>query len=396
MKQILPILSSLKLRLAYFAQRAAGFFSRLRPTSPMGSVAPVVLKGVLLLVALLVLVPAAQPFAEMEVRGDVTAAAPAATTTVPASAIPTMTPASLQTAAATPAPTPTPYVPTPSPGISLTPHTEPVTATVTIAPTATAAAAKPSAKPPAKPSKPTLLLRVYKGSQTTVAIRLQDGKETAERVMICSTGRTSNLTPEGTFKIYAKYSYRQLQGAMGQYCSRFNGGILFHSVPIDNAAKKMSVGKSRMKISNYEKLGSMDSDGCVRLLARDALWIYNNCPNGTRVEVVSGSSPYGTGSKPALKSGPPYRSEDGQYGWDPTDPDPGNPYRKPQPTASPTAAPTQQPPVTPTATEAPLPSPTASEPATQAPGLAPPRGIIPASPAAVFGLFGNILWPGCV
>lgn len=226
------------------------------------------------------------------------------------------------------------------------------------------AAGTPRPSPsPRPPRDNALLLRVYKGSQCVVALRVEGGAETAVRVMICSTGKTYGRTPDGTFKITSKYKYHQLKGYMGQYCSRFNGSILFHSVPIDNGARTMAEGKSRMKLSYYSQLGSMASSGCVRLLVRDALWIYSNCPAGTVVEVVGGASPWGGGGKPALKPGPPYTSEDGAYGWDPTDPDPANPYRnEPEATAepTPTPAPVPTPEPTPAPTEPPAPEPTAS------------------------------------
>ncbi len=345
-----------------YAQTVAHFIGRadLKISAP-------VLKAALLLALVLASAPGASGSGLLAVFEDDAAAS--LTTTPPASALSapaTIAPIRMTTPVSATMVSNTTFAPTASPAISPSPSP---TIQPTAAPTVKAALPKPTPKPGATtaPSKAILLLRVYKGSQTVVAIRMEGGKEAAARVMICSTGRSSGLTPNGTFKIYAKYAYRQLQSAMGQYCSRFNGGILFHSVPIDNGAKKMSAGKSRMKISNYNKLGSMDSDGCVRLLVRDALWIYNNCPKGTRVEVVSSSSPFGTGSKPALKSGPPYTSKDGQYGWDPTDPDPKNPYRN--------ATSTQKPSATATLPASNLPS---SQPSTEPP----PSALPSATPAA--------------
>ena len=366
MKHILPILGSLKQHLAHFAKRAVGLFGRLFSSAAVRASAPAVLKGALLLL-LLVFVPVYGSGLLPAFEDTAIASPTAAITHQPGTATP------IRSVAATPTAKPDVTTLAPVATLFLSPAPSPSLLPATPAPTKKTAAPHTITKKPAAtpaPSKSIAVLRVYKGSQTVVAIRMEGGKETAARVMICSTGRTSGLTPNGTFKIYAKYAYRQLQGAMGQYCSRFNGGILFHSVPIDNGAKKMSVGKSRMKISNYNKLGSMDSDGCVRLLVRDALWIYNNCPKGTRVEVVSGSSPFGTGSKPVLKSGPPYTSVDGQYGWDPTDPDSKNPYRnttstpKPSPAATPAASdpPSMQP-----TTEPHSPVPSSATPATDNP-----------------------------
>lgn len=139
--------------------------------------------------------------------------------------------------------------------------------------------------------------------------------------MICSSGKT---TPEGTYRVYKKYRYHSLYGAKGQYCSRIVGHFLFHSVPIDENARKVEEGKSRMKLDEYEKLGTRASDGCIRLLCRDAKWVYDNCDKTTVVVMTADSGPVPPAA-PALIAGAPYETEPG-YGWDPTDPDPENPY----------------------------------------------------------------------
>ena len=202
---------------------------------------------------------------------------------------------------------------------------------VTVTPTATA---KPTPAPkPGEPIPGNYVLVVYKGSQVVVAYEADiNGKydpKQAYRKMICSTGSSSGLTPNGTFKIYNKYAYRALQGSYGQYASRFNGGILFHSVPIAQSADTVEAGRSMMSTAAYNKLGSPASHGCVRMLVRDAKWIYNNCKLGTKVIVTGESSPVGGAGKPALKRYPPYTNSIGDRGWDPTDPHPDNPYNNP-------------------------------------------------------------------
>lgn len=164
-------------------------------------------------------------------------------------------------------------------------------------------------------------LVVYFGSQSVVAYRAENGRWVEERVMICSSGKT---TPEGTYRVYKKYRYHSLYGAKGQYCSRIVGHFLFHSVPIDENARKVEEGKSRMKLDEYEKLGTRASDGCIRLLCRDAKWVYDNCDKTTVVVMTADSGPVPPAA-PALIAGAPYETEPG-YGWDPTDPDPENPY----------------------------------------------------------------------
>jgi len=73
--------------------------------------------------------------------------------------------------------------------------------------------------------------------------------------------------------------------------------------------------------NSYRNLGKRASHGCVRLCTRDCKWIYDNCPMGTQVRIVSAKGPAGS-SIPALKSGSRYA------GWDPSDPSPKNPYNR--------------------------------------------------------------------
>ena len=199
---------------------------------------------------------------------------------------------------------------------------------------------KPTTKPAATPTvtpceviKGNYVLVVYKGSQTVVVYEADRNDNydpyVAYRKMICSTGATSDLTPNGTFKIYAKYIYRALIDAYGQYCTRFNGGILFHSVPIATSARTIEQGRSMIDMNEYNKLGSPASHGCVRMLVCDAKWIYDHCKMNTKVIVTDETSPVGTAGKPALKRYSPYTDALGTYGWDPTDPHPDNPYNNP-------------------------------------------------------------------
>lgn len=110
-----------------------------------------------------------------------------------------------------------------------------------------------------------------------------------------------------------------MAGVYGQYCTQITGNILFHSVPYltrgDNAS---------LEYWAYDKLGTTASAGCIRLTTTDAQWIYNNCKNGTQVEFYSSSNPGPLGKPTARKissEASPYKN------WDPTDPNPNNPWK---------------------------------------------------------------------
>jgi lipoprotein-anchoring transpeptidase ErfK/SrfK len=139
------------------------------------------------------------------------------------------------------------------------------------------------------------------------------------KAMICSTGASTGIYNNGTYKTLGKARWGQLIGPVwGQYCTRVFGGVLFHSVPYlkqnDN---------STLEYWEYDRLGENRSLGCIRLTVADAKWLYNNCPVGTSVQFYGSSDPGPLGKPSAQKvtsAGEPYR------GWDPTDPDPKNPW----------------------------------------------------------------------
>lgn len=130
------------------------------------------------------------------------------------------------------------------------------------------------------------------------------------KTFACSVGLPSTPTPTGTWYTPAKYRWHELMGpSYGQYCTRITPhsmGILFHSVA-GSAMNSFSITSVE-----YNKLGSPASHGCVRLCVRDAKWIYDHCPIGTKVTISDTSdTPF---DKPSTIKIP-----NGQT-WDPTDP----------------------------------------------------------------------------
>ncbi|MBQ9983860.1 MAG: L,D-transpeptidase family protein [Lachnospiraceae bacterium] len=136
------------------------------------------------------------------------------------------------------------------------------------------------------------------------------------KAMICSVGETGN-TPEGVFELGAREEWLALENDVyGQYATVITGSFLFHSVPY------FTQDKSDLEIEEYNKLGKSVSAGCVRLSVIDAKWIYDNCGEGTLVEIFESDyeGPLGKPVAAVISSG-------GSVGnWDPTDPDRENPY----------------------------------------------------------------------
>ncbi|MBQ2957632.1 MAG: Ig-like domain-containing protein [Clostridia bacterium] len=129
--------------------------------------------------------------------------------------------------------------------------------------------------------------------------------------MICSSGRSSS--PGLASGLYSMHGGRMIwMDGVAIYATRIKGSYLFHSV----IYHEHNMGA--LDAAAYEKLGSKASGGCIRLLAGDAKWIYDNVPKGCFVSMMEPPrdiNEYGAVSKPPLVSG----------NWDPTNPSPKNP-----------------------------------------------------------------------
>ena len=135
------------------------------------------------------------------------------------------------------------------------------------------------------------------------------------KVFVCSPGYA---TPLGTFHTGTKWRWEVLMGGVwGQYCTQVYQGILFHSVFYH------STDPSTLYYNAYNQLGTICSHGCIRVTVADAKWLYENCPSGTAVHIYdSNSLPVAKPTAQKIPTDSPWR------GWDPTDPDSRNPWKK--------------------------------------------------------------------
>lgn len=184
----------------------------------------------------------------------------------------------------------------------------------------------------AKKSKDNLYCLVVNRRTNTVTVYTydDDGKYTVPvRAMICSCGAGgANITPVGEYKTASEAEWASLFGddehefLFGQYATEFSGTYLFHSVPYESESK------DALEPGEFNKLGTNASQGCVRLMVADCYWIYKNCALNTPVLVIDedkSADPLGT---------PPLVKKPADGGWDPTDPDPNNPYKDKLPSIS--------------------------------------------------------------
>ena len=139
------------------------------------------------------------------------------------------------------------------------------------------------------------------------------------KVVKTFTVSTGTVTPTGTYSTTKGYKWGALFGGVyGQYSTRITGSILFHSVPY------YKQDPSTLEWEEYNKLGTKASAGCIRMRVIDAKWIFDNCPAGTVVKIYDGSIPKGI-IKPSYAK---IKSDSPNRGWDPTDPNSNNPWKK--------------------------------------------------------------------
>lgn len=162
-------------------------------------------------------------------------------------------------------------------------------------------------------------IRINKQQNCVTVYELNEkGKYKPIKAMACSVGYA---TPLGTFPLKEKIRWHVLDGPVyGQYCTRITGHILFHSVWY-----YVNGNPATLSNTQYNKLGSTASHGCVRLCVADSKWIYDYMPSGTPVEIYNSKDPGPLGKPDAIKL------PEGR-GWDPTDvTNKSNPYNKKKP-----------------------------------------------------------------
>lgn len=97
------------------------------------------------------------------------------------------------------------------------------------------------------------------------------------RYMLCSSG-ADDCTPKGTFEMGAyrvRFSKFARDGRYGQYWTQIRKAIYFHTIlytQLDAATYQDFI---------FNRLGQMDSHGCIRLTVPDARWIWYHIAPGS-------------------------------------------------------------------------------------------------------------------
>ncbi len=204
--------------------------------------------------------------------------------------------------------------------------TAPVTVTPTTTPPATTTVQPTTTEPVESKinwnaSHP-FLIRINRaaGTTTVYGMDLKGNYTIPYKAFCCSVGNPITKTPLGKFKTGDMYPWcLMVDGSYAQYAIRIHGQILLHSVCYH------SQDPSDLKYEDFNKLGTPRSLGCIRFACGDIKWIYDHCPAGTTVIIYDDAANPGPLGKPkqvTIDVNSPYR------GWDPTDPNKKNPWRK--------------------------------------------------------------------
>lgn len=113
--------------------------------------------------------------------------------------------------------------------------------------------------------------------QNTYVFKGQINEWQLMKILISSTGKNATPTPRGTFKLTYRVPYFGIE--KGYRCKNAFGFIgttyLYHSILFDVSGSRI--------ISGKKELGQRASQGCIRLLPEDSLWLYETMKVGTTV-----------------------------------------------------------------------------------------------------------------
>jgi hypothetical protein len=125
-----------------------------------------------------------------------------------------------------------------------------------------------------------------------------------------SRGRTINMTLTGFHKLEKQKRWYKFQIGVywTQYCIRYSDDIYLHG-PLYKEDKG-----NTMFINEYNQIGTASTSGCLAMRTEDIKWIWDNCPDGTTLEIASGN-PVG------FVAAPPQRIPEDGPAIDPSDPE---------------------------------------------------------------------------
>lgn len=145
------------------------------------------------------------------------------------------------------------------------------------------------------------------------------GRDTATTSGAAGLTLSSSYTPLGSYSICsngtaAKYSLKPMGEPDGstvyaRWASHVVGNVYFHAIAVGSQSHYA------LRASNYNKLGSAASAGCIRMTVADAKWLYDYAAVGSLVKIEKGNS-----SKPGPLGKAATIKIAESINYDPTDP----------------------------------------------------------------------------
>nr|WP_081794775.1 L,D-transpeptidase family protein [[Eubacterium] cellulosolvens] len=123
------------------------------------------------------------------------------------------------------------------------------------------------------------LILVNRGSRTVQLYTGSRNNWTENRKIVCDVGAAATPTITGEYALGAKMLYFMTGDCRCWYASQISGGYLFHSVIYDGQSSPVNIVDGT--------LGQAVSHGCVRMDIKDAKYIYNNVPSGTKIYIYN-------------------------------------------------------------------------------------------------------------
>ncbi|MBE5958294.1 MAG: murein L,D-transpeptidase [Lachnospiraceae bacterium] len=155
--------------------------------------------------------------------------------------------------------------------------------------------------------------------KNVVIVYKQNKKKTKQEAVKVMKASIGSKVKKGKYSLLESYEWRNTTSDIwNKYNFRYNGNGWIQSADYNDKYSWT------LKASSYKKIGKSQSENKnIKLYAKDAAWIFNNCGTGTVVEVIKGKKedvlPLEIEKSKALYA---------KCGWDPTDPQKGNPYKK--------------------------------------------------------------------
>lgn len=97
-----------------------------------------------------------------------------------------------------------------------------------------------------------------------------------------ATGSSPSMTPLGTFTLGEQEDWHEwAAGTYSPYAYTFAPGLYIHGPIYTEKDFDTVIQKS------VNEIGTNATSGCIRMYTSDAKWIYQNCPPGTKIQIVN-------------------------------------------------------------------------------------------------------------